>query len=285
MAGTGGKDQDKEGGLGQTALKSNAAVAALAMKGADAWQRVVVYGCYLIALISIVAVLSPPYEAAKQVICVFVIVVPLFTAVVFVLIRYRQLSGVGSGCVNPPPPTAAPTDIVLATATRDRMFQLLEEARRLVFDTLRQKQRALEDGQVRANIFFPEYRSGGSYLLKIRPGLHIQMSGAELGITLKAGQGLTGKVFQTGEPRVAQRVMTEPTGWELVYRITPDLAEIIHPELRWIVSMPLKGAGNRPIGVMNIDGLTHQFDVDDLYACARRLTVSAIVLAGLAAGN
>ncbi len=284
MAGKGGKDQRQEGDLGQAALKTNATLAALAMKGADPWQRFVVYGCYLIAAIATLVVSLPPYEAAKQVACVCVIVVPLVTAIGFVLVRYRRLSGAESGHTDSPPNPAASKDIKLGTATQERMFELLEEARKLVINTLWQKQPALEDRQIRANIFFPE-RRGRGYVLKIRPGLHCQMSEPELGITLKEGQGLTGRVILSGEPQVARRLDTEPTGWDTLYKLTPELAKIIHPDLKWIVSMPLKGGDNKPIGVMNIDGLTHDFEMDDLYACARKLTTLAILLAGLAMGN
>ena len=86
------KDRE-EGGLGQAALKRGAALAALAMRDADTWQKLAVYCCYLVVCVAIVAVLIPPYESAKQLTCVLVIVLPLFGAVLLVVLQYRRLSG------------------------------------------------------------------------------------------------------------------------------------------------------------------------------------------------
>jgi hypothetical protein len=267
--------------LGKSAIKSSAALAALAMEGGDPWQRWGIYLCYLVTIVAIIAISMPPYETQKQLPCVFGVVLPLSIALYVVILRYRHLSGLAT----PSTPPGGPNNVRLATATRQQLFEVLEEARCVVRDLLLEKNRPLEDKQVRANIFLPEYDPRGAYVLKIRSGLHIHMTEPELGIVLNDGQGLTGHVFKTCEPRVAQRLPTEKTGWDLIYKITPKIAKIIHPELKWIVSMPLKGSDGKAIAVMNIDGLVHQFDIDDLYACARKLTRHAIILAGLAAGN
>jgi hypothetical protein len=273
-------------GLGESLSKSNAALAALAMKGGDTWQKLIVYLCYAISGLGILVICLPPYETPKQLGCLAIIVVPLCSAVFFVFIRYRHL--LGEQKPQAPIPPTSPTNIKLSSTTRDAMFEVLQAARHLVWDQLHVKQAALQENQVRANIFFPDYQSAGkpkrAFVLKIRPGLHIDMTEPELGITLAPGQGLTGHVFQTGEPTVAQRQPAVEAGWDERYQITPELAAIIHPKLKWIISMPLKGAEGKPIGVMNIDGLTHQFTVDDLYECSRKLTQSAIFMAGLALG-
>lgn len=273
--------------LGESISKSNAALAALAMKGGDPWQRLIVYLCYAISALGILVISVPPYETTKQLVALALVIVPLFVAVIFVFIRYRHFLGDGQSQTSIPP--ALPKRISLSSATRQAMFEVLEQARLLVWENLNQKKAALQDNQVRANIFFPDYENTGShppeFILKIRPGMHINMNEPEVGITLGPGQGLTGQVFRTGEPRVAQRQPSSETGWDEVYQITPELASIIHPDLKWIVSMPLKGGDGKSIGVMNIDGLRHQFSVDDLYECSRKLTQSAIVMAGLALGN
>jgi hypothetical protein len=276
----------KKRSLGESLSKANAALAALAMRGGDTWQKLIVYLCYAISGLGILVISVPPYETPKQLCCLAFIIVPLCSAIFFVIIRYRHLLGEQKPQATVPP--ASPTNITLSSTTRKAMFDVLEAARHLVWDHLHIKKPDLQENQVRANIFFPEYESAGkskhAFVLKIKPGLHINMTEPELGITLAPGQGLTGHVFQTGEPRVAQRQPTVETGWDERYQITPELAAIIHPELKWIVSMPLKGADGKPIAVMNIDGLTHQFNVDDLYECSRKLTQSAIIMAGLALG-
>lgn len=277
----------KNRGLGESVSKTNAALAALAMKGGDTWQKLIVYLCYTISAAGILTISVPPYETTKQLVSLSLVILPLFVAVIFIVSRYRHLLGEVQPQTSTPP--TFPTNIKLSSATRQAMFEVLEEGRRLVWDNLHQKKATHQENQVRANIFFPDYESAGNpqhaFVLKIRPGLHINMTDPELGITLGPGQGLTGHVFQTGEPRVAQRQIAAETGWDEVYQITTELAAIIHPELKWIISMPLKGGDGNPIGVMNIDGLKHQFNVDDLYECSRKLTQSAIVMAGLALGN
>lgn len=272
--------------LGEAMSRASAALAASAMKGGDPWQRAIVYICYAISAIGTLAISVPPYESTKQLVSVILVILPLFVAVIFIVIRYRRL--LGEEKIAAPLPPVPPTNIRLSSTTNQAMFDVLEEARCLVRDHLKTKEATLEDYQVRANIFFPDYENVGTsqraFVLKIRPGLHIHMTEPELGITLEPGQGLTGQVFRTGEPRVAQRQKASETGWDEVYQITPELVRIIHPKLKWIVSMPLKGGDHKPIGVMNIDGLTHQLPVDDLYECSRKLTQSVIVLAGLALG-
>src|SRR5580692_6399918 len=52
--------------LARSSLERNAAIAALAMEGADPWQRNIVYGCYGLISLDLVGLLLPPYESAKQ---------------------------------------------------------------------------------------------------------------------------------------------------------------------------------------------------------------------------
>ena len=105
-----------------------------------------------------------------------------------------------------------------------------------------------------------------TYILKIYPDYIPNMSGDELGIQLKPLQGVTGKVCEDRTALVAQRLAeAEGGGWRHEYSITAELAKIIHPELKWIISMPLKSGSEAPIGVMCIDGLVHQFSVDKLF--------------------
>jgi hypothetical protein len=274
-------------GLGGSLSKSSATLAALTMKGGDAWQKIVVYCCYLISALALFAISVPPYETPKQLTCLIVSVVTLVVALVLVIMCYQRLTREEPAPVPlpEPPPLPIPANIRLQTPVRDKMFEVLGEARRLVLIRLQQKNTALEDNHVRANIFMPDYDVVGNYVLKIRSGLHIHITDPELGITLEKGQGVTGHVLESGEARVAQRLPAAETGWDKTYQITPELAEVINPQLKWIVSMPLKLGDGKAIGVMNIDGLKHQFHVDDLYDCGRQLGQLAMVITGLAIGN
>src|SRR2546425_313536 len=131
------KDDGQRGGLAQSALKSNAALAALAMKGADTWQKLVVYWFYGISGLGLLVVGVPPYESAKQIVALVLIVVPLSGTAVFVVMRYRRLTGQDPAAASAMSPL--PTNIKLSSATQTAMFDVLEEARNLVRDTLRQK--------------------------------------------------------------------------------------------------------------------------------------------------
>ncbi len=105
------------------------------------------------------------------------------------------------------------------------------------------------------------------------------------GVVLKPGQGATGKAYSSGHPQLALRLPDGAGGgWDTVYEITPDLAKIIDEKLRWVISMPLKGQDGNPIGVMSVDGLVEDFDVDVLNECSQLLTTYALIAAALIMG-
>jgi hypothetical protein len=277
--------------VGAEAVKQAGALAALAMKGGDNWQKFAVYACYGLILLTIIVLIIPPYQVVKQLIGFGITALFLFIAMNFVLKRYRVLTGQEQQAQIPPPVESGPQNIFLSAVVREKVRSTLEEARVIVRDFLRTTQPALDDDQVRANIFFPEYADStdwNKHVLKIRQGLHLKMHlPDELQIELQPGQGLTGHVFKTGESTVALRlpVSTGMGGWDAKYDITPQLAHIIHPELQWIVSLPIKREDGKPIGVMNIDGLVHMFNVDTLYQCAGKLLTFPFILNGLITGK
>jgi hypothetical protein len=277
--------------VGTEGIKQAGILAALAMEGGDVWQKYVVYACYGLIVLGIIVLASPPYQATKQLISFGGAAVLLFSAMIFVIKRYRALTGQEQQPQIPPPAAPGPRNIHLSAMVRDAVRSTLEDARRTVRDFLRTMQPALDDDQVRANIFFPDYGNSADwnkYVLKIRQGLHLKMHRPdELQIELQPGQGLTGDVFKTGESKVALRlpVSTNKGGWDASYRITQELAQSIHPELQWIVSVPIKGEDGRPIGVMNIDGLVHTFDIDTLYQCPGKLLTFPFILNGLITGK
>ncbi len=274
-------------GVGPKAIESNTAIAALAMKGAKPPQRLLVYVCYGIILIVVTVLAIPPYESGKQLIASGAGVLCLFVAFIMVLRRYRELSEGSVPLLVPP--ERGPQTVQLSNVVHERVGVALEDARRAAYGFLREKKPNLSDDQVRANIFFPDYGPSGDlrkYVLKICPGLHRKMDQPrEVEITFEPGQGATGKVFESRQARVTQRLDSGSEDWDEVYDITDELAARIHPDLKWIISMPLKDEDGKSIGVMNIDGLRHQLPLDVLYECMAKVTIHVIFIARLVIGN
>ena len=154
----------------------------------------------------------------------------------------------------------------------DRAISLLNQIREKIFQYLSQRQKDISMHEIRANVFLPE-QSGNerAYVLRIYPGLHVNMNNVkEREISFGPGEGLTGRVFEEGTPRVAERIASEETGWDSTYTLTDDQVKRIHPKLQWILSLPLKH-GDTPIGVVNIDGLQDTVHVDALYGCIQNI--------------
>ncbi len=280
MAKANKKSNTPQSTAGTAAIEGNKATAALVMTGADTWQKMIVYLFYGVISLTLIYLVVPPYEADKF--KALVLVVPLLVvSAVFVTVRYRKLSHFEER-VPPPPKTMQIPGVV-----SDRLRSILEEFRKEAHAFLKTKDATLPDKYVRANIFFPEYgetQRWDDYVLKIRPGLHLNMEGPEIGIILHPGQGVTDKVFQSGDARTAKRLKSdsaEGADWESIYHITDELAAVIHPDLRWIISMPIKGQTGRCIGVMNVDGLVHEFGTDTLFDCAGTLTTYPYTVFGL----
>ena len=277
------KSDNTERAAGTAAIKENAAIAALTMKGADAWQKVIVYLFYGIILITIVYLTTPPYDTDKFKALVLG-VSSLGVNAVFVIVRYKKLSA-GEEVTS-----SGPKTIQLSAVVSNRVRTMLEDFRKQAHAFLKTKDPTLSDNEVRANIFFPEYgksQKWDDYVLKIRPGLHIKMEEPEIGIILHPGQGVTDKVFQTGEAQTAKRMKSDSAvggDWDKVYHITDELAAKIHPDLKWIISMPIKGQTGQCIGVMNVDGLVHEFETDTLFDCARTLTNFPYIVSSLVTG-
>ena len=258
--------------LGTKAIASNRAIAALAMKGATPREKRLVYGCSGIILLCIIVLGIPPYETRKQLAAFLAAVCSLAFILIKVGNRYSQGSGSTVSPVPEVPPVVGPPQLSEAVygAVRDQ----LGEARAAVFDFLKKKNPALTDQQVRANIFLPHYGSTNpdDYTLLIYEGLHFNMElSGERGIILKPDQGATGKVFKVGRARSTLRNPSGPGEWDDEYKINEELAKIIHPDLQWIISMPLKNESKKSIGVLNIDGLHEIFNVDVLNDCGQEV--------------
>jgi len=258
-------------------LKSNRKIATIAMRGATPRQKIVIYCCYGVILLGIIILSVPPYQATKELIALVLTVVPLVIVAVFVLVQHRNFVSTTTTTT-----TAIPQWQPLPNFKFEKIRTVLDETRKLALDFLKSKEPKLSDGDVRANIFYPACDSPDNpdkYVLKIYPGLHLNMDRQqELLITFEPKQGVTGNVFASGQARVAQRLLSDTGHWDSVYNITDELAAIIHPDLKWIISMPLKSGGNKPVGVMNVDGLRQQLLVDILYECMGKLSTNAVIM-------
>jgi hypothetical protein len=128
---------------------------------------------------------------------------------------------------------------------------------------------------VRANIFLPDNREAAAVGevcgLYIPRGLYQGMTNeAERRIRFRTNEGLTGRVYTEQRPLGARRV-TVDAEWEAIalegmhrvedkkFQLTQEQIALIDPEVRWIVSFPLKVSRDsvpHTLGVFNVDGLT-----------------------------
>ncbi len=157
---------------------------------------------------------------------------------------------------------------------RGEITKALEDIRLAAFAWLKDSTHCPKDQQpeslekIRANIFFPGYREpppGESCVLAMSEGCRSGMEGhPDADITFRPGQGLAGIVFIKEEQRKAL-TSQGPQGehhFESVHYLTPEQQKKLHPELRWVISFPLKvkeHEGDRTTaGVLGVDGLAHQ---------------------------
>jgi len=140
--------------------------------------------------------------------------------------------------------------------TPEQQEVILEALRTMVADAAERLN--LPADHVRANIFIPV----GNGYLGIAPGLTVNMQNpSELKIEIEEGWGSTGRAFASGQPTISVR----GNDWgasELGQHYRggePD------PDLKWIVSVPIKIGPNRPsLGVLNVDALHESKSPDEL---------------------
>jgi len=162
---------------------------------------------------------------------------------------------------------------------------LLESLRKRAHEILRLTAPELENSDVRANIFFPDADPSDTDNIKltIYPGLHLKMElDKELGIAFRPGQGLTGDVFESGTDSVARRSSAdEDEDWDEKYDITDEIAGLIHPDLKCIISFGIRDQDQKTMAVVNIDTLNYTFSNDVLYDCMYRLAPDLFTMRAL----
>jgi hypothetical protein len=99
---------------------------------------------------------------------------------------------------------------------------------------------------VRSNVF-----GENSGRLRIVDGLTYNMHKEdELSISMPIGYGSTGRCFKSCGANIARFL----GGWGQD-DIEEDELRKAHLDLRWIISVPIMGSQNMPVGVLNVDGL------------------------------
>lgn len=250
------------------------------MRDASPPMRYLVYALYVVDSVVAAILALPPYTLAKQ---LAVLAVLLGFLVFTVLLVFRRKETVRTHA------PAAPAPAQLEDAQAGVVLGHLKSLRAIAYEALRQHDPALKDAEVRANVFFPRPSDDpAGYSLCIYPNLTLNMTEEdERGLCLKPNQGVTGNAFQTKTPKVALRLGTrEAEGWDDKYDITPALAKVIHPDLKWVIAMPIKGDGGQVHGVLSVDGLRRQFDYDTLRdVMLTRLTDGVITVAKVIDGK
>ncbi len=141
---------------------------------------------------------------------------------------------------------------------RAGISRVLETAARRVAIELK-----LPENVVRSNLFGVDNRDR----MKVLKGLTYNMKDSfELTIKIAVGYGSTGRCFKSAKENIA--IFEEGWGKDLI-----EDAEMkkVHPELQWIMSVPVKNEEDRPFWVLNVDGLKERRDDRQLQEALRHL--------------
>ena len=119
--------------------------------------------------------------------------------------------------------------------------------------------RKIEDDSIRGNIFLPDYTTpksqGYAFELYMHSQLRRQMNHPpELEVRFHPGEGATGTVFDEGQQKII------PKDFFLSARHKSQ----IHPELKWIISTPLKDTKGTTLAVLNIDVIRHDLKPESI---------------------
>lgn len=150
---------------------------------------------------------------------------------------------------------------------RNQLLSLLGSTSQKAFSRLKQANPALQERQIRGNIFMASYKNtedGHAYVLRIPSTLRKNMDRRdEWNIKFPPGCGAVGLAFLEHEPRIA--IYDSDNGWEQVYELTSEQVRAIHPDLKWVIAIQIKHpVSGEVLGVLSIDGLVLDFDVDTL---------------------
>jgi hypothetical protein len=148
----------------------------------------------------------------------------------------------------------------------------------------------ISEERVRTNVFLAD-TSSSSYGVVCRLYIperlhHGMLDEKERGIRFRPSEGLTGRVFSLQEAFGGRRD-SESNPWQLIhlegpagpgdeaFPLTQEQTSVIAPDLRWIVSYPLKTtiAGvSHTIGVLNIDGMSESLTPEEMQSIYHSLS-------------
>ncbi|HLG42443.1 MAG TPA: DUF308 domain-containing protein [Planctomycetota bacterium] len=137
-----------------------------------------------------------------------------------------------------------------------RMESLLGRIRDAASQALRDFDSKIVDTDVRANIFFADYRKqipDCPFVLRMPyPELRKNMIRPdEWALEFLPYQGKTGEVFATGDRTATSNYRSG---------ITDEQRRLVEPKLKWIESFPLKAPDSQvTLAVLNLDGLNRPF--------------------------
>jgi hypothetical protein len=222
-----------------------------ALAGALHDQAPLAYTCLLMVIAGLVTI---PVAIALRSVVVFLgfLVCILVVAVLGILLYRGQRDQARRNTVNLEP-TENPMQIAM---------KLSESKKRVILGALAGAAESVAESlnvpheHVRANIFALDQDGR----LRIVPGLIHNMDRLEeLSISMQAGEGSTGRAFASKKPNYA--IFRQ--GWGENVIEGEELAKV-HPELQWIISVPIFGEGNEPVWVFNVDGLRERREPDQL---------------------
>jgi len=245
-----------------------------AMEGAPAWLKIVlviaVAGLLVVALL--IAQLFKAEGGTSWSAVLIAVIILIFPLLVIVLIL-RALK---------PSPAAWSRSIPKWPLEPDVMAKLnsllMKGIQKHAYEILHTVDSSLEDRQIRANVFLGDYRQanqGMLCMLKMPDQLQINMNyEPERQVEFQPGQGATGVAFNNGRRTITHRLSTDAGPWEAIYPMTDAQKDAIHKDLKWIISWPLQDAQGETLGVLNLDGLDHEFSDDTLNWVAARLRLN-----------
>lgn len=254
-------------------LKHSYNLARISLRNAPPGLKAGIWSMFALETITILVVIVPPYEQLKQLVCLG------FGGIFFlaVLTMFRKAVGELPG---PNKPAGIQLPDLKSSVIQQGLRAILQNAREAVLAKLQRDFPEVKDRDVRANIFLPDdgHTNGRTTKrLRIPHLLCVNMDNPEeRSISFESGKGGTGQAFTYGKPLIIQREPEKQFGWDERYEISGDQARVIHPDLTWIVSMPIVIRGKNVVGVMNIDILRHRLDYDRVVGCS--LTASAFVM-------
>lgn len=248
----------KSGGGSESALAE--AVKAIpdfgktALKGLRGPQRVAIFA---IGIVGIVALFVSVVAASVS---VLITVAATIAFIVLLLAGSKSASSAASTWCRAVP------RLPIRNPDLTQLSQLLQHICHEAYDYLKNRSNRpeLASGHVRTNVFLADYKDPGegyAFNLYMPDELRRNMNHPpEWELRFRPGQGATGVTFVSGSQRVTKRQPDEEGDWEARFELTDDQKQMVHPDLKWIVSVPLKDTDNgTTLGVMNIDGLTYDF--------------------------